>query len=153
MKKSSGRKGTYIPSANKSRAPHVPTEDFRRSVAVLAGAGVPVRIIAATLGITEPTVARHYRKELEDGKQIANSVVVETLFRMAASGRCPAATFFWLKTQAGWREVDRVEHDHHHSGQIGHVPVPLSKLSQATLDSIEADLAKELPVGDDGKPR
>jgi hypothetical protein len=29
---------------------------------------------------------------------------------MAISGQHPAATFFWLKTRAGWRETDRLEH-------------------------------------------
>jgi len=98
-------------------------------------------------------LAKHYRTELDHGKAIATSVVVETLFRMAASGRVPAATFFWLKTQAGWRETDRVEHDHRHTGTVGHVPVPLDRLSQETLDRIEADLARELPAPDaNGKP-
>jgi hypothetical protein len=40
----------------------------------------------------------------------ASGQVTNTLYRMATSGRHPAATFFWLKCQAGWREVVTIDH-------------------------------------------
>jgi hypothetical protein len=30
--------------------------------------------------------------------------VMQTAFKMAVSGKTPAMTMFWLKTQAGWKE-------------------------------------------------
>lgn len=134
-----------MPPGNPKRRPHVPTSESRRTVAVLAGTGTPHEIIAQCIGIEHRSLRKHYPDELAKGKEIATAAVVETLFRMAASGRHPAATFFWLKTQCSWREVDRVEHDHTHRGQIAHVPLPLSRLSQETLDMVEADLARALP--------
>lgn len=105
-------------------------------------------MIAQVLGIAPRTLRKHYAVELENGREIALAAVVNVAYKLAVSGNCPAATFFYLKTQGGWRETDRVEHEHRHSGQVAHVPVPLSNLSQATLDMIEADLAKELPERD-----
>jgi len=111
---------------------------------VLAGVGTRQDVIAECVGVDPETLRRHYREELDHGMEIANCQVIETAFRMAVSGRCPAATFFWLKTQMNWREVDRVEHDHRHRGLVGVVPVsepvPLHMLTQATLDAVEADL-------------
>lgn len=91
-------------------AAHEPTDDTRRTVSVLAGVGTKHSVIASSIGVSVNTLKAHYRQELTDGREIANAKVVDTLFRMATSGRVPAATFFWAKTQMGWRETERVEH-------------------------------------------
>ena len=31
---------------------------------------------------------------------------MQTAFKMAISGKCPAMTIFWLKTRAGWSEKE-----------------------------------------------
>lgn len=149
---SSGNKSTKGKGLNPTRAPHIPCSDSRRVVSVLACRGTQQSVIAEVVGIAPTTLARHYRNELDHGREIANAEVTVTLFRMAVSGRHPAATFFWLKTQDGWRETDKVEHDHRHTGIVGHVPVPLDRLSQETLDRIEADLSRALPADASGQP-
>lgn len=121
-------------------------------MSVLAAAGIKHVVIAASIGVTPHTMYKHYGQEVEDAKDSANAEVVKTLYQMATSGESPAATFFWLKTQAGWRELDKVEHDHRHTGIVGHVPVPLDRLSQETLDRIEADLSRALPTDASGQP-
>lgn len=88
---------------------HSPDAQSRDMVAVLAAGGTPQSVIARALKISEPTLRKHYREELDEGTEIANAQVVQTLFRMATSGQEPAATFFWLKTRAGWRETNKVE--------------------------------------------
>ena len=102
------RKTLKTPSRPSS---HEPTEDTRRTVIVCASIGTPHSVIAAALGIgSVNTLKKYYKMELRDGLEMSNARVAETLFRMALSGRVPAATFFWLKTRAGWRETTSIEH-------------------------------------------
>jgi hypothetical protein len=67
--------------------------------------GVPQEQIARQVGLRSPkTLRKHFRDELDRGETEANTKVAQTLFGMATSGDHPAATFFWLKVRAGWRE-------------------------------------------------
>jgi len=86
---------------------HEPTNESRAIVSNLAAFGIRQESIARQLGISKPTLEKYYREELEHGLDDANAKVANTLFSMAVSGEHPAATFFWLKTRAGWRETDR----------------------------------------------
>jgi hypothetical protein len=61
--------------------------------------------IALMLGLSSTTMLRkHFRKELAIGPAEAKANVLNRLFRMASSGRDPAATTFWLKTRGRWSE-------------------------------------------------
>jgi hypothetical protein len=82
-------------------------------VEAMAGYGVPEAHIARTLsdrGIDPKTLRRHFRKELDTGATKANAAVAQSLFKMASSGNHPAASMFWLKCRAGWRETTILEH-------------------------------------------
>jgi hypothetical protein len=77
----------------------------RRLVKSLAAMGTKQEDIARILGIRSPkTLRKHYRQELDRGALEANHNVAQTLYKMATSGQRPAATIFWLKTRAGWRD-------------------------------------------------
>jgi hypothetical protein len=39
----------------------------------------------------------------------ANAQVAQSLYQQAISGKNTAATIFWLKTRAGWRESPAIE--------------------------------------------
>lgn len=82
----------------------------RKTVEALAAFGIPSDKIAGILGISQPTLRKYFRTELDLGLEKANIAVAKTLFQMATSGEQPAATFFWLKTRAKWREVHTIEH-------------------------------------------
>jgi hypothetical protein len=131
---------------------HEPDEESREAVAVLAAAGTPQAVIARLLKVSEPTLRKHYRKELDDGLAIANAQVAQTLFRMARSGRVPAATFFWLKTRAGWRETDNLEL----SGTVAVAPVlsddRLLEEASAIVERRKRNLDLVRPVGGSGLP-
>jgi hypothetical protein len=72
--------------------------------------GIKQEDIATELGLRSPkTLRKHFSPELERGAIQANTQVGQTLFKMATSGKHPAATIFWLKTRAGWREIQVVE--------------------------------------------
>lgn len=81
-----------------------PTQKQRESVEFAAAMGMPHERIAALISISADTLVKHFKVELDGGLDKANSQVVQSAFKMAISGKVPAATFFWLKCRAGWRE-------------------------------------------------
>ncbi len=83
------------------------TAEDRVKVERMAAIGMRDEDIAQVLGIGEATVQRRLRAELARGRAKASMAVMGTAYQLATSGRCPAATFFWLKCRAKWREVDR----------------------------------------------
>lgn len=87
-------------------------------VRAMAAYGVPQVEIGKVLGISDRTLRDACREELDRAAVEANAKVAEICFKMATSGKVPAATFFWLKTRAGWREVNRQEHTGSDGGPI-----------------------------------
>ena len=88
-----------------------PTDPQRLLVKSLAACGFKQEEIAAQVGLrSAKTLRKHHRVELDRGRMEANAKVARTLFKMATSGTCPAATIFWLKCQAGWREGPEFGH-------------------------------------------
>lgn len=83
---------------------HRPTENTRGQVQALAGyLGLPQAEVAACLGITEKTLRKHYRADLDHATVKANATVAEALFTKAINGDT-AAMIFWLKARARWSE-------------------------------------------------
>ena len=93
-----------------SRAAYQPTDKDREIVKAMASYGVPQEDIGRVIGVSHVTLRKYYAPEIETAAVQANAKVAETCYQMAVSGKMPAATFFWLKTRAGWRETDRIEH-------------------------------------------
>lgn len=101
------------------RKPFTPTKEQRSMVQAMTGYGVPQEdiclvILNPTTGkpIDSKTLRRCFRTELDTGTVIANSKVAESLYNKAlgvGQGAVTAA-IFWLKTRAGWKEVQVHEH-------------------------------------------
>lgn len=89
---------------------YTPKPEDKKMVEALAAFGIPRDKIASLIGLNKTTLIKYYRDELDIGLDKANAAVAKTLFAMATSGDCPAATFFWLKTRARWKEVHTLEH-------------------------------------------
>lgn len=86
------------------RSAHQPTEATRATVEALAGvAGLRQAEVAAYIGITEKTLRRHYRGELDRATVTAVAKVAESLFQKAIGGDV-TAMIFWLKARAGWTD-------------------------------------------------
>jgi hypothetical protein len=85
-----------------------PTDEQRRTVRAMSGFGVPHDDIATLLEIDPKTLRKHFRRELDRGNIEATAKVGQTLFQMATSGQNTAATIFWMKARAGWREKHEV---------------------------------------------
>jgi hypothetical protein len=101
---------------------HEPTDKTRSEVSALASFGVPQEDIAAYIGISHPTLRKHYPDELSFSSIKANASVGKFLFGLASGqamkleknpaswGDCSRAAMFWAKTRMGWRETQHVEH-------------------------------------------
>jgi hypothetical protein len=116
-----------------------PTEQQRRTAESLAGCGTPQEDIARLMDIDPKTLRKHFRRELDCGAAKANAQVANTVFKMATSGKCPAASIFWVKTRNGWRETSRVEH----------APVGESPISIAAARTMLAELPLSRPKEDE----
>ena len=95
-------------AAKGGRPPHAPTPATRRSVEAMSTYRIPQITIAAAIGISEPTLRKHYRQEIARGHGKSTLAVHRTLFKMAVSGKSIAATIFWTKVNSGWSE--KVQH-------------------------------------------
>lgn len=87
---------------------YLPTDADRNTVKSMAACGFSEEIIAScigTKGIAPKTLRKHFRQELDTSAAKGNAAVGNTLFKMATSGDCPAATIFWMKTRMRWRET------------------------------------------------
>lgn len=87
---------------------HLPTEETRKLVRSLSAVGIRYVDIASKLDISDDTLVKHYKKDLEDGRIDANASIGQTLFQQAKNGNTSAA-IFWLKTRANWKETNALE--------------------------------------------
>jgi hypothetical protein len=91
--------------------PHKPTDETRHIVRSHAIVGTPQENICTILGISLPTLHKHYREELDTARDKANAAIGGALYTKAMSGDT-ASMIFWLKTRARWREtVDVINSD------------------------------------------
>lgn len=98
---------------------HEPTDGTRAQVFALSSFGVPQNDIASFLGMSDDTLRKHYSDELRRASIDRNAQVAAFLFR-SASGEtlnagasyadCLNAAKFWMKTRAGWKEKQEIEH-------------------------------------------
>lgn len=97
----------------------VPTDEQRAQVTALATFGVAQPEICTFIGISLPTLHKHFRAELDNGAAKAQAAVGKFLFT-AASGKalddgaafsdCLRAAMFYAKTRMGWKETQNIDH-------------------------------------------
>ena len=87
----------------------------------------------------DPEISERYKR----GKAKAVGLVAQGLLQKARSGDTTSAIFY-LKTQAGWRETQKIEHTGADGAPIQVETLDVSKLSTETLAEIMAarDAAK-----------
>jgi hypothetical protein len=91
------------------RPSYVPTTKDRKVVESMAAYGIPHDQISLAIDIDAKTLRKHFAHELATAHIKANAKVAETAYRLGTGGKCPPATFFWLKCRAGWRETVNVD--------------------------------------------
>lgn len=92
-----------------------PTEEQRRQVSLMSSIGIQQVAMAKILGIDFKTLTKYFPDELEVGKAKTITYVAGKLMGNIQKNK-EASIFFFLKTQAGWRE--KMELDVEHSGSI-----------------------------------
>ena len=90
------------------RPPYIKKDEDSKTVEALAIAGVKQTLIAEIIKLSEPTLRKNFRRELDTSKARANAIVAQSLFKKAKDGNV-IAQIFWLKTQAGWKEKNALE--------------------------------------------
>jgi len=115
-----------------------PTKEQRELVMMLAAFGLPHSEINGFIKgangsrISEPTLYKNFREELDTGKSKANVKVALGLYKKAIGGNV-TAMIFWLKCQAGWKDSQRLEV----TGKDG-VPLIPQKLDDMTDEQLAA---------------
>ena len=113
---------------------HYPTEAQRQLVQLHATIGTRHDTIADIIGIDAKTLRKHYRDELDQSMAKANAQIGGALFNKAKGGDT-AAMIFWMKTRAGWREKQDINHTSS-DGSMTPKGIDVSKLSTNTLVEI-----------------
>ena len=128
----------------KTKPPWSPTEKQRAQVKIAKAAGLTHAQIAGLIGIDEKTMVKHLGVELATANAEAITTVANNLYRRAVSQEKEAVTaaIFWLKTRAGWRDVQALEH----SGPDGG-PIPIQRREPATAKELE-QIAARLKAAD-----
>lgn len=122
-----------------ARPVKAPTDEQRKYIETLAGYGLSQAQIGHVMGMDIKTLVKHCPDELTVGKSKMYAQAVNALFRNIKNGK-EASIFFYLKTQHGWRETNRME-------LTGADGVPLNKAvdgpPQETYEQWAARVLKE----------
>ena len=105
-----------------------PSETDRRRVMMLVVCGIAQDKIAEHLGISKPTLYRHFADELDNGNDIANAAVAGSLYQNAVDGTV-SAQIFWMKTIARWSDKD--------SGDAGFAKATQAEAEKAVVSDRE----------------
>tara|TARA_R110000868_G_scaffold77213_4_gene221357 strand:+ start:319 stop:879 length:561 start_codon:yes stop_codon:yes gene_type:complete len=107
-KKKRGRPVGSKNSADSPNAAYAPSSTQRNEVIMMSTNGIKPHHQAEAIGVSMKVLQKHFKHELAFGKLKANTKVSNSLYQKALEGNVPAM-IFWLKSQAGWREADRLE--------------------------------------------
>ena len=93
------------------------SEKVRKGVRAAAGYGLDERKISRVVGITRKTLTKHFKEELEQGRDQADAKVVESLYQNCLNG-VAVSQIFWCcnRMPDQWRHVSHIQH----SGTIEH---------------------------------
>ncbi len=120
-----------------SKPPYEPTPSDRATVQNLAALGKPHAVIAkclGTRGISEPTLRKHFRRELDQSAVEVSAMAMASIVKGLKAGE-GWATCFYLKCRENWREtqahafVDANGRDR---------PLQLSDIDRIAADDTEA---------------
>jgi hypothetical protein len=110
--------------------PLAPTEAQRTIVALAAAIGTPHEDIGKLIGISETTLRRYFRHELDVGATRASLQVGGNLFKMATGDPSLMTTLlaaiWWSKARMGWKDPSRIRN-------AGAVDAPVEKASQVVI--------------------
>lgn len=100
-----------VPATSHNSPGFKPTRGQAVQVEKMRALGLNTREISLVLQIEKSLLEFYYSYELKTAKLRTNVAVAKVALTMALSGADSDMTRFWLKTQAGWKEKDVVEHE------------------------------------------
>ena len=95
--------------AERGRPEFVPTNEQRATVKSMVSVGIQQDKIAKVIGISKPTLEKHFEHEIETAAADANHTVAMSLYDQATQGNVTAA-IWWTKARMGWSEKNTLEH-------------------------------------------
>jgi len=128
------------PAKKITKPSYKPNPKDRATVRTMTAYGIKAADVALCLGIGRTTLFKYYQPELTTSHIQANAEMASHLFKNGKRGNV-TAQIFWLKTQGGWREVNRLEH----SGAVG--TYDLTKVSDEDLARLQSILGPLAPAG------
>lgn len=100
--------GKVAPKKNPGTPAHVPTEKDRNIVSLCMASGFTYEQTARLVGVSLPTLTKHYADELENGAARMNAAVAKNLYSLALQQNdrkvSLSASIFIAKTRMRWRE-------------------------------------------------
>jgi hypothetical protein len=82
------------------------------------------KAISLDVGLSIPTILKHYRAELDEGDEEANGAVKNALFTAATSDKSVPAMIFWLKARCNWSERAVLDVNQNMTGSVVVVELP-----------------------------
>ena len=135
----------------RGRPPFVATDEHRKVVMIGTAAGHTQATMAVRIGINVDTLRKHFRAELDEGTDLANSALGEVLYRKALSGDIKAIeNWYDRRGGSGWRKRTASETSGPDGGPIQVAAMPRRDLSHFTTAEVEAfeRLTAKLEQGD-----
>lgn len=137
-------------------------DDDLPKVEYLAGLGLSMLEISAAMGFKRSTFYARVKDQqgvkeaIDRGRAKANMNVAKSAYSMATSEEHPSMTMFWLRTQAGWVDPDKVDQEKREASEamseedrgkrIKHLLSIREKINQARDVTPKADGDKSEPV-------
>ncbi len=141
-----------IRKINKGGRPAYQPNDKDRRVVESMARFVTHDKIATVLGISDETIRKYYRYELDTAKTKTDAAVGQALILQAVGGpeqdwrqAVPASTIFYAKTRMGWKPPSQ---DINLGGAVG--TYDLTKLDDDSLQHLVEILAVITPPSDPG---
>lgn len=117
-----------------AQKPHTPTDDTRKAVSEYATNGVDQDSIAAAIGISDETLRKYYRTELNACAGVFKADFASSIGRDVRRFDCPPALrIFAAKVKLGWRETVAIDPTKEHAP---------AELTDEQLAAIVSDHAK-----------
>jgi len=95
-----------MPWGNRKEKPVEITDEDAGKAESMAACGLRDQDIAAVLGLAESTMKRKIGPRLVRGRGKGLASVAATAYRMAAGGKHPTMTQFFLRARGGWRDQE-----------------------------------------------
>lgn len=118
------------------RKPYATTEGTRKQVRVLKASGMPDLSIAASLGISVPTLTKHYRKQLDFGRAETIAELTMKRYEVAMTGNVSALNRV-IEQFSGVLPTDERREDEQQEAPVPKPP-KLGKKEQRRIDAESA---------------